>query len=88
MAKKQLAMKVDHVSMRFNLSSEKVDNIKEYVIKMIKKELMFQEFWALRDISFEVKKGDRVGIMGLNGAGKSTVCYTTISNIIRNYKRF
>ena len=59
MAKKQLAMKVDHVSMRFNLSSEKVDNIKEYVIKMIKKELMFQEFWALRDISFEVKKGDR-----------------------------
>ncbi len=37
MAKKQLAMKVDHVSMRFNLSSEKVDNIKEYVIKMIKK---------------------------------------------------
>lgn len=70
MAKKQLAMKVDHVSMRFNLSSEKVDNIKEYVIKMIKKELMFQEFWALRDISFEVKKGDRVGIMGLNGARK------------------
>ena len=55
MAKKQLAMKVDHVSMRFNLSSEKVDNIKDYVIKMIKKELMFQEFWALRDISFEVK---------------------------------
>ena len=42
MAKKQLAMKVDQVSMRFNLSSEKVDNIKEYVIKMIKKELMFQ----------------------------------------------
>ncbi|MCR5691368.1 MAG: ABC transporter ATP-binding protein [Eubacterium sp.] len=69
----KLAMKVDHVSMRFNLSSEKVDNIKEYVIKMIKKELMFQEFWALRDINFEVKKGDRLGIMGLNGAGKSTL---------------
>lgn len=66
-------MKVDHVSMKFNLSSEKVDNIKEYVIKMIKKELMYQEFWALRDISFEVKKGDRLGIMGLNGAGKSTL---------------
>ena len=69
----KLAMKVDHVSMKFNLSSEKVDNIKEYVIKMIKKELMYQEFWALRDISFEVKKGDRLGIMGLNGAGKSTL---------------
>ena len=73
MAKKSLAMKVDNVSMKFNLSSEKVDNIKEYVIKMIKKELMFQEFWALRDISFEVERGDRVGIMGLNGAGKSTL---------------
>lgn len=73
MAKRSLAMKVDHVSMKFNLSSEKVDNIKEYVIKMIKKELMYQEFWALRDISFEVRKGDRVGVMGLNGAGKSTL---------------
>lgn len=70
MAKKSLAMKIENVSMKFNLSSEKVDNIKEYVIKMIKKELMFQEFWALRDISFEVQKGDRVGIMGLNGAGE------------------
>lgn len=73
MAKRPLAMKIDHVSMKFNLSSEKVDNIKEYVIKMIKKELMYQEFWALRDISFEVHKGDRLGIMGLNGAGKSTL---------------
>lgn len=71
--KKSLAMKVDHVSMKFNLSSEKVDNIKEYMIKMLKKELMYQEFWALRDISFEVKRGDRLGIMGLNGAGKSTL---------------
>lgn len=73
MAKRPVALKVEHVSMKFNLSSEKVDNIKEYLIKMLKKELRFQEFWALRDISFEVRKGDRVGIMGLNGAGKSTL---------------
>ncbi len=73
MAKKDLAMRVNHVSMKFNLSSQKVDNIKEYVIKLLKKELMYQEFWALKDIDFEIKKGDRVGVLGLNGAGKSTL---------------
>ncbi|MCR5798084.1 MAG: ABC transporter ATP-binding protein [Eubacterium sp.] len=73
MAKNKTALRVNNVSMKFNLSSEKVDNIKEYFIKMIKKELMYQEFWALKNIDFEVKKGDRVGILGLNGAGKSTL---------------
>lgn len=73
MAKNALALRVDHVSMKFNLSSQKVDNIKEYVIKMIKKELMYQEFWALKDIHFQIQRGDRVGILGMNGAGKSTL---------------
>lgn len=66
-------IKVKDVGMEFNLSQEKIDNIKEYIIKLLKRELLFQEFWALKDISFEVKKGDRVGIIGLNGAGKSTL---------------
>ncbi len=73
MAKKALALQVDHVSMKFNLSSQKVDNMKEYFIKMIKKELMYQEFWALKDVNFDIQRGDRVGIMGMNGAGKSTL---------------
>lgn len=64
MAKKALALQVDHVSMKFNLSSQKVDNMKEYFIKMIKKELMYQEFWALKDVNFDIQRGDRVGIMG------------------------
>lgn len=66
-------VKVENLGMRFNLSAEKVDNLKEYVIKMVTKQLRFQEFWALKDISFEVKKGERLGILGLNGAGKSTL---------------
>jgi ABC-2 type transport system ATP-binding protein len=52
---------------------KKVDNLKEYFIKMLKNELRYQEFWALQDISFSLKKGDRLGILGLNGAGKSTL---------------
>lgn len=75
-------IKVNDVGMMYNLSQEKVDNIKEYFIKLVKRQLFFQEFWALRHISFEVKKGDRVGIIGLNGAGKSTLL-KIISGVMR-----
>lgn len=64
---------VENVSMLFNLSSEKVDSIKEYVIKLIKHQLMFQEFWALKNVSFQVHKGEKIGLIGLNGSGKSTM---------------
>ena len=67
------AVVVDNVSMKFNLSKEKVDNLKDYLIKFIKKEIKYNEFWALQNVNFEVQKGDRVGILGLNGAGKSTL---------------
>jgi len=70
---KETVIKVENVGMEFNLSQEKVDNLKEYVIKFMKKELRFQPFWALKNVSFEVKKGDRLGFVGLNGAGKTTM---------------
>lgn len=69
----ETAVNLSGVSMMFNMSSEKIDNLKEYVIKLIKGELMFQEFWALKNINIEIKKGEKIGLIGLNGSGKSTI---------------
>lgn len=73
MAKTKTVLKVEGVGMKFNLSKEKVDNLKEYVIKSLKRQISYNEFWALKDINFSLQKGDRLGILGLNGAGKSTL---------------
>ena len=69
----ETVLKVENVGMKFNLSKEKHDSLKEYFIALVKGELKYNEFWALRDITFTLEKGDRLGILGFNGAGKSTL---------------
>ena len=71
-------IKVEHVSMQFNLEKEKVDNLKEYFIRLVKGKLEYRKFTALNDVNFELMKGDRLAILGLNGAGKSTLLKTIV----------
>ena len=74
----EVMIKVDHVSMKFNLDKEKVDNLKEYIIRKLKGNLQYKKFVALNDVDFEVKKGERLAILGFNGAGKSTLLKTIV----------
>lgn len=81
----EIKVDVKHVTIRFNLANQKVDNLKEYVIKLIKKELLFQEFLAVKDVSFQVRAGEAWAIIGANGSGKSTLL-KAISGIIKPYR--
>ena len=78
-------LRVDNVSMKFNLSSEKVDSIKEYFIKLVRREIHHDEFWALQNINFHVGRGEAVGLVGRNGSGKSTLL-KTIAGVLKPTK--
>lgn len=75
-------IEVNAVNMHFNMNKDKIDNLKEYFIKLIKRQLFYEDFIALHNVSFEVMPGDVFGIVGLNGSGKSTLL-KIISGILK-----
>lgn len=91
MSEENVAIKLDDVSVKFNLGREKIDTLKDYFIHLVNGQVKKDEFWALKNISFTLNKGDRLGILGLNGAGKSTllkviaqVYKPTTGSVVRN----
>jgi ABC-type polysaccharide/polyol phosphate transport system ATPase subunit len=76
------AIEVDRVSLCYRVPHEKVSSIKEYAIRRLKRNLVFSDFWALREVSFDVPPGEVFGIVGRNGAGKTTLL-KVIARVLR-----
>lgn len=83
--KPENAVELKDVEMHFNMSKERLESFKEYFIKLMKRQLHFEDFLALDHVSFEIKRGDVFGIVGLNGSGKSTTL-KVISGILEPTK--
>ncbi|MCH5324564.1 MAG: ABC transporter ATP-binding protein [Eubacterium sp.] len=84
-AQPEYIVEVDNVTVRYNKATEKIDNLKEYFVKLVKGQLMFQEFLGLQDVTLKIKKGEAWAIIGTNGSGKSTLL-KVISKILKPYK--
>ena len=75
-------IEVKDVSMRFRMANDNIRSIKEYVVQLLKGKIQYNEFEALKNVSFDVKRGEVVGLIGHNGAGKSTML-KVISGILK-----
>lgn len=78
----EIMIEVNNVSMHFRMPGDRISSLKEYVVQFLRKKLTYNEFVALNDVSFNVKKGEVLGLVGHNGAGKSTIL-KVISGILR-----
>ena len=84
-ARPEVVIRIKHASVRFNIAGERVDNLKEYFVKLVKRELRFKEFYALKDINLVIQKGESWALIGANGAGKSTLL-KMICGILQPYE--
>lgn len=84
MSENQPIILVDNASVRFNLARQSNQGLKGYITKILKRELLFQEFFALKDINLSVMPGESWGFVGKNGSGKSTLL-KLITGILRPY---
>lgn len=67
------AVELRDIEMHFNMSKEKLQSLKEFLLKILKRELSYEDFIALNGVTLNIEKGDVFGIVGLNGSGKSTL---------------
>ena len=81
----EIMVEVSNVSVKFHLSRERIDSIKEYIIKKNKNQIEYDEFMALQDVSLTVEKGESVALIGLNGCGKSTLL-KTVAGVLKPFK--
>ena len=76
------AIEVKNISMIFRMTTQKISSLKEFTVKKLKGQIKYKEFAAVKDVSFSVKRGEVVGLIGLNGSGKSSTL-KIVSGIIK-----
>ena len=77
-----MIIRANDISMRYLMTYDRIQSIKEYIVQMLRGKNKYEEFWAQKNVSFEVERGEVVGIIGHNGAGKSTM-QKVISGILK-----